>query len=92
MTVVLEQAARDFADATAKPPYLFDLTPEQGRAAVDEVQAGEVAKPAVDIEEIIVAGGPSGDVRVRVVRPEGVTGTLPVILYIHGAEIGRAHV
>jgi acetyl esterase/lipase len=93
MTVVLEQAAQDFADATAKPPYLFDLTPEQGRAAVDEVQSGEIAKPAVDIEDITVAGGPSGEVKVRIVRPEGATGTLPVILYIHGAGwvFGNAH-
>ncbi|MET1071671.1 MAG: esterase, partial [Umezawaea sp.] len=67
MTVVLEQAAQDFADATAKPPYLFDLGPEKGRVAVDEVQSGEVAKPAVDIEDITVAGGPSGEVRVRIV-------------------------
>src|SRR5215213_4621969 len=93
MTVVLEQAAQDFADATAKPPYLFDLTPEQGRAAVDEVQSGEIAKPAVDIEDITVAGGPSGGVKIRIIRPEGVTGTLPVILYIHGAGwvFGNAH-
>jgi acetyl esterase/lipase len=93
MTVVLEQAAQDFADATAKPPYLFDLTPEQGRAAVDEVQSGEVAKAAVDIEDITVAGGPSGEVKVRIIRPEGATGTLPVILYIHGAGwvFGNAH-
>lgn len=93
MTVVLEQAAQEFADATAKPPHLFDLTPEQGRAAVDEVQSGEVAKPAVDIEDITVAGGPSGEVKVRIIRPEGATGTLPVILYIHGAGwvFGNAH-
>ena len=30
-------------------------------------------------------GGPNGDVPVRIVRPAGATGTLPVILYIHGA-------
>ncbi|PRY37934.1 alpha/beta hydrolase [Umezawaea tangerina] len=93
MTVVLEQAARDFADATAKPPYLFDLGPEKGRKTVDEVQSGEVAKPAVDIEDLTVAGGPSGRVKVRILRPEGVTGPLPVILYIHGAGwvFGNSH-
>ncbi|MCS7477356.1 alpha/beta hydrolase [Umezawaea endophytica] len=93
MTVVLEQAAQDFADATAKPPYLFDLGPEKGRTTVDEVQSGEVAKPAVDVEDLVVAGGPTGDVRVRIVRPEGVTGVLPVILYIHGAGwvFGNSH-
>ena len=28
---VLEPAAQAFADATANPPYLFDLGPEKGR-------------------------------------------------------------
>jgi acetyl esterase/lipase len=85
MTVVLEQAAKDFAEATANPPYLFDLGPEKGRETVDEVQSGEVDAPAVDVEDITVAGGPSGQVRVRVLRPAGATGPLPVILYVHGA-------
>ena len=35
---VLEPAAQQFADATANPPYLFDLGPEKGRETVDEVQ------------------------------------------------------
>ncbi|MER5956437.1 alpha/beta hydrolase [Streptomyces sp. NPDC001893] len=90
---VLEQAAAEFAAATAKPPFLFDLGPEEGRKTVDEVQSGEIAKPAVDEEWITVPGGPTGSVRVRIVRPAGATGTLPVILYIHGAGwvFGNAH-
>ncbi|MFJ9422046.1 alpha/beta hydrolase [Streptomyces sp. NPDC101249] len=90
---VLEPAARAFAEATANPPYLFDLAPAEGRKAVDEVQSGPVEKPAVDDEWVTVEGGPTGQVRVRVVRPAGVTGTLPVILYIHGAGwvFGNAH-
>ncbi|MFJ1811420.1 esterase, partial [Streptomyces sp. NPDC088157] len=38
---VLEPAAQAFAEATANPPYLFDLAPAEGRKAVDEVQSGE---------------------------------------------------
>ena len=33
----LEPAAQEFADATANPPYLFDLGPTKGRATVDQV-------------------------------------------------------
>lgn len=90
---VLEPAAQAFVEATANPPYLFDLAPAEGRKAVDEVQSGEIAKPAVDEEWITVSGGPTGQVRARVVRPAGVTGTLPVIIYIHGAGwvFGNAH-
>ncbi|MEU9655425.1 alpha/beta hydrolase [Streptomyces chartreusis] len=90
---VLEPAAQAFAEATANPPYLFDLGPAEGRKVVDEVQSGEIAKPDVDEEWVTVAGGPTGGVRVRVVRPAGATGTLPVIIYIHGAGwvFGNAH-
>ena len=77
---VLEPAAAAFAEATANPPYLFDLGPIEGRKAVDE-------------EWVNVQGGPTGSVRARIVRPAGATGTLPVIVYIHGAGwvFGNAH-
>ncbi|MFJ8991137.1 alpha/beta hydrolase [Streptomyces sp. NPDC102279] len=90
---VLEPAAAAFAAATANPPYLFDLAPAEGRKAVDEVQAGDITKPAVDEEWITVSGGPTGSVRARLIRPAGAMDTLPVILYIHGAGwvFGNAH-
>ncbi|MFF7653108.1 alpha/beta hydrolase [Streptomyces sp. NPDC007983] len=90
---VLEPAAAAFAEATANPPYLFDLDPAEGRKAVDEVQSGEIGKPDVEEEWITVTGGPTGSVRVRIVKPSGAAGTLPVILYIHGAGwvFGNAH-
>ncbi|MGW2639097.1 alpha/beta hydrolase [Streptomyces sp. NPDC001348] len=93
VTPVLEPAAAAFTQATANPPYLFDLPPAEGRKAVDEVQSGEIDKPAVDEEWITVSGGPTGSVRTRIVRPAGVEGPLPVILYIHGAGwvFGNAH-
>lgn len=90
---VLEPAAAAFAEATANPPYLFDLAPAEGRKAVDEVQSGDIEKPAVDEEWITVPGGPTGSVRARIVRPAGAAGRLPVIFYIHGAGwvFGNAH-
>ncbi|GGX90243.1 esterase [Streptomyces minutiscleroticus] len=90
---VLEPAAQAFVEATANPPYLFDLGPVEGRRTVDEVQSGDIEKPAVDEEWVTVPGGPTGSVRARIVRPAGATGTLPVVLYIHGAGwvFGNAH-
>ena len=90
---VLENAAREFCEATANPPYLFDLGPVEGRKTVDQVQAGEIDRPDVEIEDTAVPGGPSGDVSVRILRPKGATGVLPVILYIHGAGwvFGNSH-
>jgi acetyl esterase/lipase len=91
--VELEPAAQAFAEATAGPPFLYDLGPEKGRQAVDDVQSGDIAKPAIDIEDLTVPGGPSGQVSVRILRPPGATTTLPVILYIHGAGwvFGNSH-
>ncbi|WP_328773559.1 alpha/beta hydrolase [Streptomyces sp. NBC_00286] len=90
---VLEPAALSFAEATANPPYLFDLGPADGRKLVDEVQSAEAVMPAVDEEWVVVPGGPTGQVRTRIVRPAGAEGVLPVIVYIHGAGwvFGNAH-
>ncbi|MEU8414926.1 alpha/beta hydrolase [Amycolatopsis japonica] len=78
--LALEPAAQAFVEATATPPFLFQLPPEEGRKAVDEVQGGDVELPAADVETTHVDG-----VEVRIVRPQGSTGPLPVIVYIHGA-------
>ncbi|WP_410658413.1 alpha/beta hydrolase [Amycolatopsis sp. lyj-112] len=78
--LALEPAAQAFVEATATPPFLFQLPPEEGRKAVDEVQAGDVELPAADVETTHVDG-----TEVRIVRPPGATGPLPVIVYIHGA-------
>lgn len=90
---VLEPAAAALAEATANPPYLFELPPAEGRKAVDDLQSGDIAKPAIDEEWVTVPGGPTGQVRARIVRPAGASGTLPVIIYIHGAGwvFGNAH-
>lgn len=90
---VLEPAAAAFAEATALPPYLFDLGPAEGRKAVDDVQSGEIGKPEVAAAWVTVQGGPTGSVRARVVRPVDAEGVLPVIVYIHGAGwvFGNAH-
>ncbi|KPI12838.1 hypothetical protein OV450_0184 [Actinobacteria bacterium OV450] len=91
---VLDAAARAFADATAQPPYLYQIPVVDGRKAVDDVQNGEgVPLLPVDEEWITVQGGPTGAVRARIVRPRGLTGPLPVVLYLHGAGwvFGNAH-
>ncbi len=84
-TPVLEAAAQAFADANAKPPFLYDLGPEKGRPVVDGVQAGKgVARPDAGIEELNLASA-VGSFSIRIVRPAGLSGTLPVLLFIHGA-------
>src|SRR5688572_22411956 len=93
LPVQLEPEAKAFAEATAKPPYLFDLGPIKGRKTVDEVQSSPIDKPEADVREVTVPAGKWGDVPVRIVRPKGVAGRLPVIVYLHGAGwvFGNAH-
>jgi acetyl esterase len=81
---VLEPEAQAFADANAQPPFLFQLSPEEGRKIVDGVQADPPPAPNADVSDLTIEGGPTGSVRVRIIRPAGATGVLPVILYIHG--------
>src|SRR6476659_5641052 len=81
--VVLEPASQAFVDATASPPYLYELTPDEARKVLDDVQAAPIDKLPVD-ERWITVPAAVGDVRVRIVRPAGAEGTLPVILYMHG--------
>jgi acetyl esterase len=92
-TIQLESEAQAFAQATANPPYLFDLGPARGRPVVDEVQAGPVDKLPVEFEDRTIAGGPSGQVSVRIVRPPHVPAPLPPLVYLHGAGwvFGNAH-
>jgi acetyl esterase len=89
--VVLEPEAQAFCDATARPPFLYELGPEGARAVLDDVQAAPIDKLPVDDHWVTVPAA-VGDVRVRIVRPVGVERELPVILYMHGGGwvIGNA--
>ncbi|MBP2000351.1 acetyl esterase/lipase [Paenibacillus shirakamiensis] len=94
--ISLEPAAAQFAEETSKPPFLFQLGPEKGREQVNTVQSSEIDKPPVEIEDLEIAGGPHGNISVRIVRPEEeeeTEGLLPVIVYVHGAGwvFGNSH-
>ncbi|MFI0405738.1 alpha/beta hydrolase [Actinomadura sp. 3N508] len=80
---VLEPAAQELADATSKPPFLYELGAEGARKVLDDLQAGPVGMPEID-EKWITVPAEVGDVRVRIVRPAGAGDGLPVVLYMHG--------
>ena len=80
--VVLEPAAEAFVEATANPPFLYELTPAEARAVLDDVQAGPVELLEVH-ERWITVPADVGDVRVRLVWPHHM-GPIPVIVYMHG--------
>ena len=81
--IVLEPAAQEIADATSKPPFLFELDYPAARKVLDDIQAAPIEKLPID-EEWITVPAAVGAARVRLIKPKGAAGILPVILYMHG--------
>lgn len=80
---VLETAAQELADTASIPPFLYELGPDGARKFLDELQADPVKLPDVE-EKWITVPAEAGEVPVRIVKPVGSRGTLPVVLYMHG--------
>jgi acetyl esterase len=51
---------------------------------LEDAQAGKVTTLPADIEDKILPVGPTGQVSVRIYRPKGAKGPLPVVMYFHG--------
>ena len=68
--IVLEPAAQQVADAFSKPPFLYEMKPADARKVLIDAQSGPVSKLPVD-QEWITVPSPVGDVRVRIIRPQG---------------------
>jgi acetyl esterase len=81
--IVLEPAAQQIVEMTAKPPFFYQMEPAAARKVLDDIQAQPVDKLPVD-EEWITVPASVGDVRVRIVKPQGTIGMLPVVVYMHG--------
>jgi acetyl esterase/lipase len=81
--IVLEPSAQAIVDATSTPPLIYELEPPEARKVLDDLQAAPIDKLPVD-EEWITIPSDFGDARVRIVRPVDSSGTLPVIVYMHG--------
>jgi acetyl esterase/lipase len=81
--IVLEPSAQAIVDATSTPPFLYELEPAAARKVLDDLQAAPVEKLPID-EEWITVPADVGDAKVRIIRPSGSSGMLPVIIYMHG--------
>lgn len=83
---VLDPTTQRFIDALAdagKLP-LESSSAAEARAWLVEIQSGPVDKPPVDCIDLTLPIGPTGSLELRIVRPEGATAPLPVVLYCHG--------
>ncbi|MET8330880.1 alpha/beta hydrolase [Streptomyces sp. NPDC005181] len=82
----LEELDQDFLDqlAAADGTPLYKQSYKAAREVLNKLQADPVGMLPAQISERTVPGGPTGPVSVHVVRPDGVKGDLPGIVYIHG--------
>jgi len=81
--VVLEPAVQALAEATSKPPFVYELSYPDARKVLDDVQSGPVEKLTID-EEWVTVPSSFGEARVRIIKPQGAEGMLPAIVYMHG--------
>ncbi|MED5812212.1 alpha/beta hydrolase [Mycolicibacterium sp. 050232] len=79
----LESPAREFADAAARSPLVYQMTVPRARTVLESLQAAPIHKPEVDSSWIVVAVD-GVRCRTRIVRPSGWNRPLPVVLYLHG--------
>lgn len=80
-----QQWLNDLAAASAGSPPLYELSPADARAVLRTVQESvTVEMPPATIEDRVIPGGPTGQVRIRVVKPLGTTGPLPIVFHSHG--------
>jgi acetyl esterase len=79
----LEQSARALTEAVAQGPPLSGVSLADARKAVEAAQSDPIPMPDIDASWVTLSSG-FGDFEVRIIRPPGSTGPLPVILYLHG--------
>lgn len=82
--VVLEPKTQAFIDSLAGAPPIYTLSPADARDVLAGAQKGNVKKLTAIEEDKVLNIGPTGKTKVRVTKPAGAKGTLPVIIYVHG--------
>ncbi|MDT0468146.1 alpha/beta hydrolase [Streptomyces gibsoniae] len=84
-TPVLERTVAAFADRYVCPSVPWGADPGPARAWVAPLLTGTGRHEDVSEEWLALPGGGGGHrIRVRILRPVGVDGPLPVVLFLHG--------
>lgn len=81
----LEPATQTFIDSLAGGQPIYTLSPEAARDVLSGAQKSvAVTLAPADVQDRVLNIGPTGSTNVRIYRPRGVTGALPVVIYTHG--------
>jgi len=86
---VPDPISRQFLDmlAAAQAPAMHELPPVEAREMAVGMRATfpeTFEAPAVEIENRVIPNGPNGDLAIRILRPPGLTGPLPAVMFFHG--------
>lgn len=83
--MALEPTTQAFIDSLTGPP-LSQLSPADAHKVLTDLQSQPVELQGAQIEDTVWPVGPTGETRIRIVRPAAAAATdvLPAILYTHG--------
>ena len=80
----VEQDTQKFLESLQGPP-LYTLSPTDARAVLSGLQSKAVQMLPAEIDDHSIPGGPNGDIKVKIVRPQGSKNeNLPAAMYFHG--------
>lgn len=82
----LEPTTQAFIDSLSGQPPLIQLSPAEAHKVLTDLQSQPIPLQDAQIEDVLWPVGPTGETRIRIIRPAtaGATEVLPVILYTHG--------
>ncbi len=83
-SLVLEPVTQQFIDSLSGQPPMLTFLPEEARAVLLNAQSAPIGKPRARTEDLVLPVGPTGRVDIRIVRPPGDEGLLPIIMLFHG--------
>src|SRR6478735_11538452 len=83
--MALEPTTQAFINSLSGPP-LSQLSPAEAHKVLTDLQSQPIELEDAQIEDTVWPVGPTGETRIRIIRPAGVsaTETLPLIMYFHG--------
>ena len=83
--MALEPTTQTFINSLNGPP-LSQLSPAEAHKVLTDLQSQPIRLQDAQIEDVVWPVGPTGQTRIRIVRPAtaGAREILPVILYTHG--------
>ena len=80
----LDPPTQQFIDGLAGAPPLYTLSATAAHKVLTDLQSQPIALQPADIVDTTWPVGPTGATRIRILRPQGSTDTLPVLMYFHG--------